>query len=95
MGITDQPYDASWETISLWAILLVVACYVVAELGSRFVLTKDTSSKDKLAFVWFAFDGVVHGCIELPFMYAIYCTILASSTLAHRTSASARPVVAP
>ncbi|EJD45683.1 Emopamil-binding protein [Auricularia subglabra TFB-10046 SS5] len=66
---TDQPYDAPWGVISFFALSFVAAIYIIATLGARVVLSKNATFRDKFTFIWLAFDGLIHFCVEGPFLY--------------------------
>ncbi|EJD45676.1 Emopamil-binding protein [Auricularia subglabra TFB-10046 SS5] len=66
---TNVTHDAPWGVISFFALGFVGAISAIAFLGARVVLTKNSTFRDKFTFIWLAFDGLIHFCVEGPFLY--------------------------
>ncbi|KZV84520.1 Emopamil-binding protein [Exidia glandulosa HHB12029] len=70
MAVTPDTYQAPWGVVTFFALSFVAAIYLIAVVGARVVLTKNASFRDKFTFIWLAFDGLIHFCVEGPFLYS-------------------------
>jgi len=61
--------EIPFTEISFFSLLAVFAASVAGYFGSSVVLNKNSTSWERFAFIWLAFDGLIHFCIEGPFLY--------------------------
>ncbi|KAF8827508.1 hypothetical protein HHX47_DHR4000259 [Lentinula edodes] len=54
---------------SLFSLLGVIVVGIAAHIGSKLLLPKNASTKDRFTFIWLAFDAMIHFSFEGSFLY--------------------------
>ncbi|KAE9405666.1 Emopamil-binding protein [Gymnopus androsaceus JB14] len=66
----DTPSSPSlFTTTSLFSLLGVLGVGITAYTGSKVLLPKNASAKDRFTFIWLAFDAMIHFSFEGSFLY--------------------------
>ncbi|KAF5330262.1 hypothetical protein D9758_014449 [Tetrapyrgos nigripes] len=58
-----------FTTTSLYSLLGVAFVGTIAYVGSKVLLPKNATSKDRFTFIWLAFDAMIHFSFEGSFLY--------------------------
>ncbi|KAK7469375.1 hypothetical protein VKT23_003850 [Stygiomarasmius scandens] len=67
--MSPTPAPSIFTTTSLYSLLGVAFVGTLAYVGSKTLLPKNASAKDKFTFIWLAFDAMIHFSFEGSFLY--------------------------